>query len=160
MSKELRVKGRIQNKHGTEAEWYSAGTASNPFIPLDGELIIYDPDSFYTYKRFKFGDGVTPVHLLAFSLTADPKENIIALVVDGTTVTYTKADGTTGSFETQDNDTTYQLATDEITGLTRLYSTAGNAEDGTMTQKAIKTELDKKVGVTMNENLNQLIFII
>ena len=103
---------------------------------------------------------MTPVHLLAFSLTADPKENIIALVVNGTTVTYTKADGTTGSFETQDNDTTYQLATDEITGLTRLYSTVGNAEDGTMTQKAIKTELDKKVGVTMNEKLNQLMFII
>jgi hypothetical protein len=100
------------------------------------------------------------VHLLPFSLTADPNENIIALMVNGTTVTYTRADGSTGSFETQDTNTTYELATDEITGLTRLYSTTGNAEDGTMTQKAIKTELDKKVGVTMNDALNQLIFII
>ena len=160
MSKELRVKGRIQNKHGTEAEWYAAGTAASPFIPLDGELIIYDPDEFYSYKRFKFGNGLTAVHLLPFSLTADPNENIIALMVNGTTVTYTRADGSTGSFETQDTNTTYELATDEITGLTRLYSTIGNAEDGTMTQKAIKTELDKKVGVTMNNALNQLIFII
>lgn len=160
MSKELRVKGRIQNKHDTEAGWYAAGTAANPFIPLDGELIIYDPDSFYTYKRFKFGDGVTAVHLLPFSLTANPDESIIGLIVNGTTVTYTRADGSTGSFETQDTDTTYSLGTDEITGLTRLYSTVGNAEDGTMTQKAIKTELDKKVGVTINDTLNQLIFTI
>lgn len=66
MSKELKVKGRIQNKHGTEADWLAAGTAENPFIPLDGELIIYDPDLIYNYKRFKFGDGETPVHLLEF----------------------------------------------------------------------------------------------
>ena len=66
MSKELKVKGRIENKHGTEADWYAAGTAQNPFIPLDGELIIYDPDLIYSYKRFKFGDGKTPVHLLNF----------------------------------------------------------------------------------------------
>jgi hypothetical protein len=56
------VKGRISNKHGTEAEWTAAGTAANPFIPLSGELIIYDPDVNFAYCRFKFGDGVTKVH--------------------------------------------------------------------------------------------------
>lgn len=60
------IKGRIQNKHNTESEWYVAGTATNPFIPLNGELIIYDPDSINKEKRFKFGDGATPVHLLPF----------------------------------------------------------------------------------------------
>lgn len=79
-------------------------------------------------------------------------ETIIALSVDGQTVTYTKGDGTTHSFQTQDTNTEYFLATDEETGLTKLYATTGNAEDGTMTQRAITTELNKKVGVTIDRN--------
>ena len=89
---------------------------------------------------------------------ADFNESIIALSVSGTTVTYVKGDGTTHTFETQDTDTTYSLATDETTGLTKLYATTGSAEDGTMTQKAIKTELDKKVGVTIDASQNALVF--
>lgn len=167
MSTELRVKGRIQNKHGTEADWLKSvytdgdpvkGYLPHPFIPLDGELIIYDPDNFYTYKRFKFGDGKTTVNALPFSLTSDPNENIIALEISGTTITYTKADGSVHSFETQDTNTEYFLGTDEITGLTKLYSSLGENEDGTMTQKAIKTELDKKVGVIISDDLHRLIF--
>lgn len=86
------------------------------------------------------------------------KENIIGLSVDGRTITYIKGDGSVHSFETQDNDTTYSLGTDEVTGLTKLYATTGSAEDGTMTQKAIKTELDKKVGVAIDTAQNTLIF--
>ena len=86
------------------------------------------------------------------------KENIIGLSVDGKTVTYIKGDGSVHSFDTQDNDTTYSLGTDEVTGLTKLYATTGSAEDGTMTQKAIKTELDKKVGVEIDATQNTLIF--
>lgn len=87
-------------------------------------------------------------------------ESIIALSVDGTTVTYVKGDGSVHTFETQDTNTEYSLATDETTGLTKLYATVGNAEDGTMTQKAIKTELDKKVGVAIDDSQNTLIFTI
>lgn len=87
-------------------------------------------------------------------------ETIIGLSVDGTTVTYIKGDGTVHTFETQDTDTTYSLATDEKTGLTKLYATTGSADDGTMTQKAIKTELDKKVGVEVNGSTNTLVFTI
>lgn len=61
------IKGRISHKHGTEADWYAAGTAANPFIPLPGELIIYDPDAVYKHPRTKYGDGVTPVHLLPWA---------------------------------------------------------------------------------------------
>ena len=39
----------------------------NPFTPLDGELIVYDPDSVYVYRRIKFGDGVTNVVDLPFA---------------------------------------------------------------------------------------------
>ena len=88
------------------------------------------------------------------------KENIIGLSVDGKTITYIKGDGSVHSFETQDEDTTYSLGTDTRTGLTKLYATTGSAEDGTMTQKAIKTELDKKVGVVVDETQGALIFTI
>lgn len=66
------IKGRISNKHGTEEHWYIAGTAEKPFCPLEGELIVYDPDEFYAYPRTKYGardvDGnLIPVHLLPFT---------------------------------------------------------------------------------------------
>lgn len=94
------------------------------------------------------------------AITANYNESIIGLSVDGTTVTYIKGDGSVHTFETQDTNTTYSLGTDTTTGLTKLYATIGNAEDGTMTQKAIKTELDKKVGVTIDNAQNTLIFTI
>ena len=87
-------------------------------------------------------------------------ESIIGLSVDGQTVTYIKGDGSVHTFTTQDTNTTYALATDTETGLTKLYATTGSAEDGTMTQKAIKTELDKKVGVSIDTSNNTLIFTI
>lgn len=65
-------KGRISNKHGTEADWYAAGTAAIPFCPLEGELIIYDPDDIYEHPRTKYGakdaeDNLIPVHLLPWA---------------------------------------------------------------------------------------------
>ena len=62
------IKGRISNKHGTEEYWtlsvYNNTTdltdsnkRTNPFIPLPGELIVYDPDVLHPYYRFKFGDN-------------------------------------------------------------------------------------------------------
>lgn len=97
---------------------------------------------------------------LSNTVSANYSESIIGLSVEGTTVTYIKGDGTEHTFETQDTDTTYSLGTDEVTGLTKLYATTGNAEDGTMTQKAIKTELDKKVGVSIDTTQDMLIFSI
>lgn len=87
-------------------------------------------------------------------------ESIIGLSIDGQTITYIKGDGSVHTMVTQDNNTEYFLATDEVTGLTKLYSTTGNAEDGTMTQKAIKTELDKKVGVEVDDSQNALVFTV
>lgn len=94
------------------------------------------------------------------SVSTNYNETIIGLSVDGQVVTYIKGDGSSHTFTTQDTNTTYSLGTDETTGLTKLYATTGNAEDGTMTQKAIKTELDKKVGVSMDSTQNMLIFTI
>jgi hypothetical protein len=55
--------GRIINKHDTEANWNKA----TGFIPYQGEVIVYDVDEYYSYERFKIGDGVTAVTALPFS---------------------------------------------------------------------------------------------
>ena len=87
-------------------------------------------------------------------------KSIIGLSVDGQVVTYIKGDGSEYSFITQDTNTTYSLGTDTVTGLTKLYATVGSAEDGTMTHKANTTELDKKIGVKIDESQNALVFTI
>lgn len=93
-------------------------------------------------------------------VAANYDESIIGLSIDGQVITYIKGDGSKHTFVTQDTDTTYTLGTDTTTGLTKLYAVTGSAEDGTMTQKAIKTELDKKVGVTIDASNEMLIFTI
>lgn len=66
MAKNTTLKTRIQNRHDTEANWTTASNATNPFIPLKGEVIVYDPDIAHTAPRVKIGDGVTKVGNLAF----------------------------------------------------------------------------------------------
>lgn len=56
------INGRIQHKHDIEENWLKATN----FIPLIGELIVYDPDSSHTKARFKIGDGQTLVNDLPF----------------------------------------------------------------------------------------------
>ena len=66
MAKNTTLKTRIQNRHDTEANWTTASNATKPFIPLKGEVIVYDPDTTNTSPRVKIGDGVTKVGNLAF----------------------------------------------------------------------------------------------
>lgn len=53
---------RIINKHDTEANWQKA----TGFTPKQGELIVYDVDTNYSYERIKIGDGVQNVNDLPF----------------------------------------------------------------------------------------------
>ena len=66
MAKNTTLKTRIQNRHDTEANWTTASNATKPFIPLKGEVIVYDPDATNTTPRVKIGDGTTKVGDLAF----------------------------------------------------------------------------------------------
>lgn len=87
MSTVQTVRGRISHKHGTEADWilsvYTDATKTEfrsiPFIPLAGELIIYDPDSAYHYPRFKIGDGSKNVVELPFGNNVASEEQILSL---------------------------------------------------------------------------------
>lgn len=63
MSNEIKtLKTRIQNKHDLEANW----TKAENFIPLAGEVIVYDQDDSHAQPRIKIGDGKTVVNSLPF----------------------------------------------------------------------------------------------
>lgn len=57
------IKSRIQQKHDIEANWVKAVN----FIPMIGELIVYDPDASHNESRLKIGDGQTLVNNLPFA---------------------------------------------------------------------------------------------
>lgn len=63
MATEKTLKTRVVLKHDTEANWNKATT----FVPKKGEVIIYDPDSNYSYSRQKIGDGTKTIVNLPFS---------------------------------------------------------------------------------------------
>lgn len=85
---EKKLRARVQHKHKTEAEWKkdvyheSGELREDPFVPLNGELIIFDEDEECPYKRTKIGDGSTNVMQLPFSASVNIKdrENGVALV--------------------------------------------------------------------------------
>lgn len=62
---------RIAQKHDIEANWNNAAD----FVPMRGELIVYDIDANYDYERLKIGDGATTVDQLEF--VGNDKEPII-----------------------------------------------------------------------------------
>lgn len=59
---EKKLNARIISKHELEKDWESATN----FVPMLGEIIIYDKDSTYTYERMKIGDGEKNVNALPF----------------------------------------------------------------------------------------------
>lgn len=63
---------RVQHKIDTQENWEKATN----FIPLKGELIIYDIDANNASRRIKIGDGITPVNDLEFvSAQSDYEQN-------------------------------------------------------------------------------------
>ena len=157
------VSVRMVQKTDTSTNWLQAIL----LVPHKGEIIVVSD-----YDLVLVGDGVsTAAEIVARAIENLPvkmntigalpsdassvtdlinqkyEQSVIALSVVGTTVTYITGDGKSHTFQTQDTDTQYELGTDETSGLTKLYAVIGYAEDGTMTQKAITEELDKKLGI-------------
>ena len=64
---EKMINTRIINKHAVESDWLKAVN----FIPKQGELIVYDIDSTYSYERFKIGDGITVISSLPFAMATE-----------------------------------------------------------------------------------------
>lgn len=55
-------KTRLLMKHDIEANWLKAEN----FIPLEGEIVVYDADETHSRPRMKIGDGTTKVGALSF----------------------------------------------------------------------------------------------
>lgn len=69
---EKRFNSRIIHKHDIEANWLKATN----FIPMQGEIIIYDIDENYNYERMKIGDGTTLVNILPFTYNVIANDTI------------------------------------------------------------------------------------
>ena len=92
---EKNINSRIIHKHDTEANWLQA----TDFIPLVGELIIYDADLDNPQPRVKIGNGVDNINNLEFTYDKD----IFALKTEIPTLDHvlskTKQDLTTEEIE-------------------------------------------------------------
>ena len=71
---EKRFNSRIIHKHDTETNWLKSS-----FVPLQGELIVYDVDSTHNYERFKIGDGAQNVNDLPFLIESITNAEIDAI---------------------------------------------------------------------------------
>lgn len=60
--KDPTMRARICQLHKTESEWNKLPD----FIPLPGELIVFDPDRQHRYARVKIGDGITKLQNISF----------------------------------------------------------------------------------------------
>lgn len=156
----------------TEDQYTNGELVSKYYNSLTGEfekIIPIDncgPSDWYTYRATsmilttKLDNMQAEINSVTTATSANYDESIIGLSVDGQVITYIKGDGSVHTIITQDTNTEYSLATDETSGLTKLYATTGNAEDGTMTQRAIKTALDNKVGVSVDTAQDLLVFTV
>ena len=94
----------------------------------------------------------------AAKATADAAGNNIqatyvkSLSVSGRTITVTKGNGSTSSFQTQDTNTTYSTGTSATAGITKLFTSTGTAADGAMTQKAVTDALSGKANSSHTHN--------
>lgn len=97
--------------HASTATTYGIGTGSNY-----GHVKL--SDSINSSNSAASGVAATPQAVkIANDAAIDAKENsIVALDINGRTITYTKGDETTGSLTTQ--DTTYKVVTSTTDGLT------------------------------------------
>jgi hypothetical protein len=75
------------------------------------------------------------------NVSNDYSKAVIAMSISDNIITYYTGDGQEHTMELEE----YPLGTPTIEGLTKLYATTGQATDGTMTQKAITDELNKKL---------------
>lgn len=85
---------RIQNLHGTEAEWENKPN----FKPEAGEIVIYDPDDTYKSPRMKVGNGSATLGALQFASS----DKIAVSVTTGTATIPTRKEYTIAATDNED----------------------------------------------------------
>lgn len=154
---EKTIKSRVINKHDTAANWAKATT----FIPMKGEIIVYDIDSTYNYERIKIGDGVTNVNSLPFvddtkvdkvdgkglstnDYTTAEKNKLAGIAAGATKVTVDSALSTTSTNPVQN-----KLVTAAINNLNTLV---GDTSVATQITNAVANKVDKVSGKGLSTN--------
>ena len=112
---------RHVQKHDTESNW----TSKNPVL-LAGEMAFTTDGT--NAGKYKLGDGTSKWSALSYAKAKLEKTDVT------TALGYTPPT----------TNTTYSTGTASTSGLTKLYTSAGSATDGTMTQAAINTALSGK----------------
>ena len=126
-------KSRIVHKHDTETNWNKATN----FIPKEGEIIVYDKDSTYSYERFKIGDGSTKVNALPFA-DAHKANTLHTHTKSQITDFPTSLPANGGNADTVDGKHASDFAT--ATGLSDLKSLVGDTSVSSQISSAISTK--------------------
>lgn len=109
---EKQILSRIIQKHDIEANWNKAVN----FVPMRGELIVYDIDDTHLYERFKIGDGIKKVNELPFAnANIDSTLSIEGAAADAKAVG--DAFDVLGALSTKDSVSKSDLALDVQTSL-------------------------------------------
>ena len=152
---------------------YNYAKIKDTFIPANGEICLVDTardglravcgDGVHTFGELDFvGEVLVRGYYYNGEFYADSAHtepivgSTIKIYIDLSKSDLYYFDGTT--YQSITSEGPLPSATATTPGVMKLYDTLGQNTDGTMTQKAIKTELDKKVGVEVNNATNTLIF--
>lgn len=142
---EKNINSRIVHKHDVESNWNKAIA----FIPKQGELIVYDADSTYSYERLKVGDGVTVVSSLPFvSSTNDyttTEKNKLAGIESGANKTV--VDSALSSTST--NPVQNKVVNAAISNLNTLV---GDESVASQISSAVENKVDKVDGKGLSTN--------
>ncbi len=100
----------------------------------------------------KYIKSIFAVSIIAMAVVGNARASIVSQtnIVSGSNVSVTvpKSGNNAGKVVISATDTKYDTGTATVSGTTKLYTGAGTATDGTMTQNAITTALNGKLSTT------------
>lgn len=150
---------------------YNYEKIKDTFVPANGEICLVD--TARNGLRAVCGDGVTTFSKLnylndfiqygyyhegnfyedpAFLIEVDSYTTRLYIDLKTSQLYYFNGK------EYQKLNANLELASEQLAGVMKLYSTTGDNEDGTMTQRAITKELGEKVELTINMDEEMIIF--
>ena len=150
---------------------YNYEKIKDTFVPANGEICLVD--TARNGLRAVCGDGITAFGKLnylndfiqygyyhednfyedsAFSIEVDSYTTRLYIDLKTSQLYYFNGKAY------QKLNTNLELASEQLAGVMKLYSTTGDNEDGTMTQRAITKELGEKVELTINMDEEMIIF--
>ena len=154
---------------------YNFEKIKNSYIPLNGEIVLVDTAS--NGLRAKVGDGVSTYAQLTFTDEDIRNAVLHGYYVEGAFYKTINKDGLipfmTNKMYIDDStrkiyfyngmeyvpiQTTFTTASEIEPGLVKLYDNTGYNIDGTMTQRAITSELDLRYKATIDNGNELLVF--